>query len=115
MSHNTAPIIKAGKHNADLFEPLARAEPHLQTFIELVRINGHIFEHVYGSQCTYADTLHLESKIEQMCAAIGRPYLALPDLDNSAPKYEALVRIHMFWYVTLMRCLAWPLVTFSKS
>jgi hypothetical protein len=111
MSHNTAPIIKASDYSADLFDPLARAEPHLQVFIELVRVNGHIFEHVYGNKCTYDDTLRLESRIEQMCAAIGRPDSALLGHDNSATKYEALVRIHMFWYIMSTKRLGSSLST----
>ena len=102
LSHNTAPIIKTSDYNADLFDPLARAEPHLRVFIELVKVNGHIFEQVHKNHRTYDDTIHLESRIENMCAAIGRPYSAFLD-HNSSAQYEALVRIHMFWYVTSTR------------
>lgn len=113
MSHNTAPIIKSIDYSDDLFDPLAQAEPQLQVFIRLVKINGHIFEHVLGNQCSYDDILRLESKIDHICAAVGRPYSAALDTENTAPKYEALVRIHMFWYIFLTRLLAMVLSPIS--
>jgi hypothetical protein len=96
QSHNTPPTIKTTDFHPDLFQPLARAYPKLRTFIELIKLNGHIFEHVYGQRCSDESVLNLESIIGRVCEAIGKPLRNAPGREGT--EYDVLVKIHMFWY-----------------
>jgi hypothetical protein len=75
---------------------LERAYPKLRTFIELIKLNGHIFEHVYGQRCSDESVLNLESIIGRVCEAIGKPLRNAPEREDT--EYDVLVKIHMFWY-----------------
>lgn len=78
---------------------MAQACPELCTFIELIKLNGHVFEHVYGQRCSDESVLNLESIIGRVCEAIGKPLKDAPEREGT--QYDVLVKIHMFWYVSV--------------
>lgn len=72
----------------------------MQTLIELIKLNGHVFEHIYGQRCSDESVLNLESIIGRVCEAIGKPLNEREDTDH-----DVLVKIHMYWYAKLRVCV----------
>ncbi|KAE9992412.1 hypothetical protein EG327_009054 [Venturia inaequalis] len=91
QSHCTPPTIRADDYRPDLFDGLSRAYPEMQTLIELIKLNGHVFEHIYGQRCSDESVLNLESIIGRVCEAIGKPLNEREDTDH-----DVLVKIHMY-------------------
>ncbi|TID15663.1 hypothetical protein E6O75_ATG07991 [Venturia nashicola] len=101
QSHGTPPIIRADDYRPDLFDGLSRAYPKMQTFIELIKLNGHVFEHIYGQRCSEESVLNLESIIGRVCEAIGKPLKDAPEREDT--EYDVLVKIHMYWCRLILR------------
>ncbi|RDI82330.1 hypothetical protein Vi05172_g7599 [Venturia inaequalis] len=98
QSHCTPPTIRADDYRPDLFDGLSRAYPEMQTLIELIKLNGHVFEHIYGQRCSDESVLNLESIIGRVCEAIGKPLNEREDTDH-----DVLVKIHMYWCRLILR------------
>lgn len=71
----------------------------MRTFIELIKLNGHVFEHIYGQRCSDESVLNLESIIGRVCEAIGKPLKDAPEREDT--EYDVLVKIHMYWYANI--------------
>lgn len=82
-----------------MFMPLSKAEPQLQTLIDLVTTNGYIIgQSSQPDGLCKSDILKLESVIGK---AQSRPLSSalIGPAGGLAATYEPLARIHMLWYV----------------
>ncbi|KPI38304.1 uncharacterized protein AB675_12075 [Cyphellophora attinorum] len=91
---NTEPLIRASSIDVRTFENLAEAEPHLQTLIDLVTINGYVIEHSYRNTVLTDDEIRaLEARIGELCAHRKRPLQS--DSGTFKSNYDLIAYIHM--------------------
>lgn len=95
MSLNSPTRIRPTEYSTHLFRPLIETHPRLYAVVELVKMNGEVIEHIQQSQGQISDVLQIEANVGRICARAG-PVRPSTDPDTV---FEALVRIHMFWWV----------------